>query len=181
MLPGWRDDLRRCLEEHGMAGIRLHPNYHGYTLEFPAFARLLDIATEAGRFVQIAVAMEDTRTQHEKVRVPDVDLAPLVTILKNKPQARVQLLNHRPRSPLLNQLAELPGVYFDTARVEGTDGVPRLVESVQAGRVMFGSHAPFLIPEAALIRTHESGLLDEPSLRAVFSGNAERFRKGSVT
>lgn len=180
-LPGWQNDLRRCFEEHNMIGIRLHPNYHGYTLESPAFARLLDLATDAGRFVQLAVTLEDTRTQPEQLQVPDVDLLPLVKILKSKPQARIQLLNDKPNSALLRQLAELPGLFFDTARVEGTDGVPTLVRSVQAGRVLFGSHAPFLVPAAALIRTHESNLLDEPALRDVLSGNAERFLKGEKT
>lgn len=179
-LPGWEDDLQCCFEEHNMPAIRLHPNYHGYTLDSPAFVRLLDLAADAGRFVQIAVALEDTRTQHERLQVPDVDLGPLATILKRLPRARVQLLNDRPRGAMLNQLAELPGLYFDTARVEGTDGIPHLVKSVKPGRVLFGSHAPFLIPEAVLIRTHESGLLDRPSLHAVLSRNAERFRKGNV-
>ena len=47
------------------------------------------------------------------------------------PEARVQLLNHRLRSPLLETLAPIPGLYFDTARVEGTDGVPNLVSNLQ--------------------------------------------------
>ena len=86
--------------------------------------------------------------------------------------ARVQILNHNLRPPLLQQLGETPGMFFDMSRVDGTDGVPQLVQSVPPGRVMFGSHAPFLIPEAALIRVHESGVLDDASLRAVLSENA---------
>lgn len=174
-LPGWEADLKSCINEHSMPGVRLHPNYHGYTLNDPRFSRLLKLTTEAGRFVQIASAMEDVRTQHPTVRVEDVDLSPLPKIVAGIPKARVQILNHRLRSPLLDQLANTPGVFFDTARVDSTDGVPRLVESVPAGRVLFGTHAPFLIPEAALIRVHESAMLDEAGLQAVLGGNADRL------
>ncbi|MHC4876531.1 MAG: amidohydrolase family protein [Planctomycetota bacterium] len=174
-LPGWEDDLERCIE-HGMPGFRLHPNYHGYSLDDARFVDLLKRAARAELFVQIAVSLEDGRTQSNLVRVADVDLTPLVKLLPTIPGARVQLLNHKLRSPLLGQLAKTSGVYFDTARVDSTDGVPKLIQSVPSGRVLFGTHAPFLVPEAALIRTHESGLLDDGGLQAVLAGNADAFR-----
>ncbi len=173
-LPDWEHDLGRCIDQHEMPGIRLHPNYHGYTLDDPRFARLLQLATKAGRFVQIASAMEDTRTQHPMLQVADVDLAPLPDVMRRTARAKVQILNARPRQPMLDQLAKVPGIYFDTARVDGTDGVPRLLEQVPAGRALFGTHAPFLIPEAALIRVHESSGLDEKTLRSLLSENAEQ-------
>lgn len=176
-LPDWEHDLSRCIEEHRMPGIRLHPNYHGYTLDDPRFKRLLERATAAGRFVQLAAAMEDTRTQHPLLRAADVDLAPLAELMRGVAGARVQILNYRPRPPLIDTLAQTPGLFFDTARVEGTDGVPNLIKRLPLGRVMFGTHAPLLIPEAALIRVHESGQLDEASLRAVLSENAARVLK----
>lgn len=172
-LPDWEGDLRRCVDEHNMPGIRLHPNYHGYTLDDPRFGRLLELATAAGRFVQLAAAMEDTRTQHSLVRVADVDLVPFVDLMPRIARARVQILNYRP-SPLLETLAKTPGLFFDTARVEATDGVPNLFKRVPPGRVLFGTHAPFLVPEAALIRVHESGQLDEAAMETVLSKNAER-------
>jgi predicted TIM-barrel fold metal-dependent hydrolase len=171
-LPDWDDDLRRCIEQHNMPGIRVHPNYHSYTLDDPRFAQFLEQATAAGRFVQIVATMEDTRTQHPMLRVPDVDLAPLPGLMRRIDRAKVQILNVRPRSPLLEQLAKADRIFFDTARVDGTDGVPKLMQDVPRGRVMFGTHAPFLIPEASLIRVHESSSLGEESLRAVLSENA---------
>lgn len=180
MLPGWQTDVRRCFEDHHMIGVRVHPGYHGYTLDDAEFAKLLSITAEAGRFVQVVVCLEDTRTQNELVRVPDVDLAPLIPLLRQIPKSRVQLLNYRPEAALMKQLSSLPNVDFDIARVEGTDGVPRLVDVVASERVLFGSHAPFLIPEAALIRTHESGLLDAGQLQAVLAGNPQRLRRSAT-
>jgi predicted TIM-barrel fold metal-dependent hydrolase len=179
-LPDWEDDLRRCVEDHKMPGVRLHPNYHGYTLDDSRFVELLERATAMGRFVQVAAAMEDTRTQHPMLRAAEVDLVPLADVMPSIAGARVQILNCRPASLLLETLAKTPGLFFDTARVEGTDGVPHLIKRAGPGRVMFGSHAPFLIPEAALIRVHESGQLDEAALREVLSQNAERVR-GNIT
>jgi predicted TIM-barrel fold metal-dependent hydrolase len=174
-LPDWKEDLRRCIEIHQMPGVRLHPNYHGYALDDPRFAELLELSAKARRFVQIAAAMEDTRTQYPLLQTPDVDLTPLAAVMNRIKSAKVQILNVRPRPPLLSQLAKTPGIYFDTARAEGTDGVPNLVKSLPRGRVLFGTHAPFLIPEAALIRVHESNLLDEAALKDIFSGNAEKL------
>lgn len=172
-LPGWEEDLRRCCGKLSMPGVRLHPNYHGYTLDDPRFAKLLSLATKAGRFVQIAATMEDTRTQHPNLVMQDVDLAPLADVVKRVPGARVQILNYRPRGPIFERLAKTTEVMFDTARVDATDGIPKLVRSLPAGRVLFGTHAPFLIPEAALIRVHESGELDDKALQAVYAGNAD--------
>jgi predicted TIM-barrel fold metal-dependent hydrolase len=179
-LPGWEQDVAQCFGELAMPGIRLHPNYHGYALDDPRFARLLELATREARFVQIAAAMEDTRTQHSLVQAGDVDLTPLADTVTRIRGARVQVLNARLRGALLNRLAATPGVWFDTARVEGTSGVPQLVAQVGRDRVMLGSHAPFLIPQAALIRVHESGELDEPSLRSVLCDNARTFVEGAA-
>lgn len=173
--PGWEADLRQCFETHQMPGIRLFPNYHAYKLTNPRLEALLNAVADAGRLTQIAVSMEDTRMQHPLVPVRDVDLKPLTALLMKVPTARVQLLNHRLRLSFAEMLAKNPGLYLDTARVEGTDGIPKLIHSLPGGRVLFGSHAPFLIPQAAMIRTHESGQLTDDELAAVLSGNAKRF------
>lgn len=171
--PGWQADFEQCRGELGMAGVRLHPGVHGYSLDHPGFRGLLENAAASGLFVQVVAVVEDRRTQPDLFRTADVDLQPLPTACRGLDSLRLEVLNARPSIGLAQQLCELPGLYLDTARLEGTDGVPRLVQSLPPGRVLFGSHAPFLIPEAALIRVHESGLLAESQLRSVYESGLE--------
>ncbi len=173
-LPDWERDLQRCHEEHDMPGIRLHPNYHGYPLDDPRFERLLRSAAERDLLVQLAVAMEDPRTQHAKLQVPEVDLTPLPEVVRQVPGARLMLLNYRPKARELALLAAVPEIRFDIARVESTDGIARLVEAVSPQRVMFGTHAPFLIVESALIRIYES-TLQEANIPMLLAENAKQL------
>ena len=175
-LPGWRYDVQRCLGTAHMPGIRLYPGYHGYDLKDPLFGEVLAEATRQKGLVQIAVAMEDSRTQSPLMRVPEVDPAPLQHWMQQIPEARVQLLNARPGGTERAKLAEIPRVVFDTSRVDGTDGVADLVRAVGADRVLYGSHSPFLIPEAACIRMVESRL-QASTVSRVMQDNPERFRR----
>ncbi len=166
--PGWKRDLATA-----RAAIRLHPGYHGYSLDDGRFTDLLFAAGERGVLVQLAVALEDPRTQPDLMRVPEVDLTPLPAAMEQAPPARVQLLNWKGRSPLTNSLRDLPNLYLDTALADGTDAVATLVRTFGPERVMFGTHAPFLIPEAAFLRVHEADL-DGAVLSGLIRGNAER-------
>ena len=171
--PGWRDDFELCHSQLAMPGIRLHPGCHNYQLTTPAVRELLELAAKAGVFVQLTAAVEDRRTQPQQYRTADVDLLPLCEVCRDLPGLRLQLLNARPSLILAEKLSGVPGLCFDTARLEGTDGAPRLFQSLGRGRVMFGSHAPFLIPEASLIRIYESGLLSPEDVRLILESGRD--------
>lgn len=159
-LPDWEDDVRRCHEQHNMPGVRLYPNYHGYALDSPLFARVVDLATRSGMLVQMYVSMEDERSHHPLVRVPPVDVKPLPGVLANVPEARVMLLNclRGPRSAALSLLAKVEQVAFDIATLEGAGGVAEVLTQVPAERLVYGSHAPFFYPESAVLKIKESRL-----------------------
>jgi len=176
-LPDWEEDLRRCAAVHKMPGIRLHPNYHGYALDDPRVAKLLDLAAASKLLVQIAVRMEDPRTQHKLLTVPDVDPTPLVALLPKLPPLRVQLLNAMTgvRPDLIDKLVAASNVSVELAMLEGINGITKLLAHVPQERVLFGSYFPFYACEAAKLKLQESAL-GEVQRTAIALENAKRLR-----
>jgi predicted TIM-barrel fold metal-dependent hydrolase len=176
-LPNWQEDLDRCQHEHRMPGIRLHPNYHGYKLDDPEFRALLRLAAARKLIVQLALCMEDERTQHPLMRVAPVDTTPLPDIVKTEPQLHLVILNIYPQLQLdkLRPLTAAGQVYFDCAMAERIGAVTRLADQLSFPRVLFGSNYPLFYFESALLKVQESGLTEAQS-RAVCEQNARRLR-----
>lgn len=156
--PSWKKDLNRCIVHHQMHAIRLHPTYHQYSFDSWSFRELLKIAKENKLLIQIATTLEDTRTQNQLTARAAANLEQLSETLTSNPHSFIQLLNYRPTEKMTKILAEHEGLYFDTARVDGTDGLKQMLHHVPEDRLLFGTHAPFLIPEASMIRILESGI-----------------------
>ena len=178
VLPDWEEDLRRCHEEFHMPGIRLHPNYQGYSLDHPALARLLAMAAERGLLVQVVAWMEDERTQHPLLRVPMVDLSRLAPVLANIAGARVMVLNGfisvRLAQKALPGLRKFAQVVFDLAMQEQIAGLKVLIDAVGLDRVVFGSYSPMFYFEAATLKLRESALTADQTEPILF-GNARRL------
>jgi predicted TIM-barrel fold metal-dependent hydrolase len=175
-LPFWEDDLRRCREHHHMPGIRLYPAWHGYGLNHPSFAALLKAADTEGLVVQLALRLEDERTLHPLLRLHPIDLTPLVELVASLPRLRLVLLDHAgmANAEFLKKLIRAGQVYVDIGNLEGLGGVAQLLQTVPAGRVLFGSHYPFYYFESAVLKLRESKL--EPAQEnAIRRDNAKRL------
>ena len=139
-LPDWPEDLRRCAEELGMPGIRLHPNYHNYRMDEPLFAELLDRVLDYRLIVQLVVREDDVRVQHPLMQVADTDTKGLVGLIHARPALRLVLLNalSTVRGNELAELAATRQVWCDIATQEGIGGVAELAATVSPDRVLFG-------------------------------------------
>lgn len=175
-LPDWKEDLRRCVEQFAMPGLRLTPAYHQYGLDDPRFVELLDRATERQLIVQIALRMEDDRTQHPLVAVPDVVTTPLLKLIPERPKARIELINslRTVSGEALSRLALTGRVWFDISMQEGAAGLESLLKLMPLERVLLGSYAPFFVPESAVLKLCESELA-EGQRNAITTSNAEQL------
>jgi hypothetical protein len=174
--PDWQEDLRRCQEVHKMPGIRLYPNYHGYKLDDPVVAELFALAAGRKQLVQIALSMEDIRTQLPLMQVLPTNPAPLADLLKQTPDLRVVLLNGH-GAGRRGGVTPAKNVYFDIAMVEGVGGIQRTVNQLGASRMVFGSHYPFFNFLSAVLKVKEAGLPADQE-HAVLEGNAQALLKG---
>lgn len=178
MLPDWEEDLRRCHDIFRMPGVRVHPNYHSYTLEHPSFARLLSICAERNLILQIVAWMEDERTPVPALQAQIVDLRPLAALLEGRPKARVMVLNGfiSLRSVQLpwDRLKQFGNLAFDIAMIEQLMGVKVLADALGVERIVFGSYSPMFYFEAAFLKLREANL-SPAQTEALLSKNAARW------
>jgi predicted TIM-barrel fold metal-dependent hydrolase len=183
-LPDWQEDLRRCCEVYRFPGIRLYPNYHGYSLGDRAPLDLLFRAANQKLLVQIALCLEDTRTQLPPMQVPFTNPTPLAEVVRRIPNLRLLLLNGRDwlrdESSGLRDCAQAGNVYWDIAMVEGVGGIAELISATSADRVLFGSHYPFYYFESALLKVRSAGLPQAQEV-ALLQGNARMLLSNAAS
>ena len=176
MLPDWEEEFRRCVEVHRMPGLRLYPNYHGYKLDNPDFAKLLGMAAAKGLLVELALIMEDDRMMHPLLRVPVTDPAPLAGVVRQTPGLRLVIVNglRTLRDKALVDVVNSGNVSVDIAMLDAVNGVTDLLAQLPAGRVLFGSYAPLFYFEAATLKVQECPLT-EAQVRAIRYESAQRL------
>lgn len=171
--PGWEEDVQEA-EAAGFVGVRLYPNYHGYTLTDGGLRDLLGAARARHWPVAIYHKVQDERLHHWHMAVPPTDMTGLNKLVEDFPQ--VPLLVMGQGVPFAAQYASLfagSRLYMDISRCEGVAGVADLVRLAGPEHVLFGSHAPLFYLESAVLKIQEAGL-SEADREAVLHRNARR-------
>lgn len=102
--PMWEEDLRECIEELGMQGVRLFPLYHDYAVADPGVVDLLDACADYDIPVMFVGQLEDKRQHHSNWKIRDYDEVgsknwsdeqadALVDVLQQSPEADVVVAN----------------------------------------------------------------------------------------
>jgi predicted TIM-barrel fold metal-dependent hydrolase len=154
---GWQDDLTECTEKFGMKGLRLYPKWHNYRLGDRCCADLANAATTLGLVITIPLRVEDYRQRSWLVDVPDLAPAEIEPLLRSNPGSRFVLLNGAgyTASALGRKGSDLPANYWiEISRLSAlmANEIGSLIETLGAGRVVFGTGMPFNAPDPALVK-----------------------------
>jgi predicted TIM-barrel fold metal-dependent hydrolase len=176
---GWEDDLKTCVHDFGVRGLRLYPNWHRYSLSDASCLELVHAATERDLIVAIPIRVEDPRERSWLVDVPDLSLADVATLVKSCPQTRFLILNgfgYR-SSPLARKSSGLPANYAIeisrlTALLDSEIGF--LMKELGADRLVLGTGMPFNYPDPALLKVDVLAASREQKDQ-LLGGNAARM------
>src|SRR3954465_699870 len=145
-LPDWEEDVRRCHEVFHMPGIRLHPNYHSYTLNDPRFTRLLELASARGLVVQLVACLGNEKHFLLSPSTTEVNIKPLAGKLAAYKSLRFVLAhvnaNASANDGTIQALLEAKHVYFEFAGSSELESIRKLTDEVSPARLVFGSGAP---------------------------------------
>jgi predicted TIM-barrel fold metal-dependent hydrolase len=180
--PGWEADFAACFGKLGFRILRLFPTYHGYDLGDACFREIVAAAGERNLPVILTVRIEDERQHHWLVKVPALDTTAAAEAIGVFP--RVTFVLSGATYPELRSakqlLAPSSNWYFDIARMQGRHADPgpvevlvRAIAEFGAGRMLFGSNAPFQYVRSSLLKVVR-GAISESDKQAILSGNALR-------
>lgn len=181
--PGWHADFVECFGRMGFVGLRLFPTYHGYDLEDRCFRDVVEEAEKRRIPVVLTVRVEDERQHHWLAKVPALDLQAAASVIANRPGV-IFVLSAATYAELRSvgqSLEQRDNWYFDIARMQGRHDNPgpvevvvRGIEDFGAGRMLFGSNAPFQYVKSALLKVQRASI-GESDRELILSGNAMRL------
>jgi predicted TIM-barrel fold metal-dependent hydrolase len=138
------------------SAIRLHPNYHGYTLDSDTVQNFVRKAGEAGLPVIVQIQMQDLRGMNPLLRVADTEPASVLRLALACPETAIVAAGIRwgHANTLAKSAAETPEhrLYLETSHLEFVDPIRRFIDQFGPERLLSGSHAPLLTPASLQIK-----------------------------
>ncbi len=156
------------LDDQNFRGIKLHPLLDGYHPNDPMVHPLADLAAERGLPLLI-------HTGHPIFTLP----WSVEELAQAKPETKV-IMGHMGHGNIIYINAAIdgaerhPNVYLETSGMPMHTKIAEAVNRVGAGRVLYGSDAPFHHPEVELLKVRLSGIKSS-DLSMVLGKNAERL------
>lgn len=143
---GWRRDLTESVEKWGMKAITLIPSHHGYSLMDELGHEALVRISELGIPLVLTQRFEDRRQRHHWDVADDLETKTVLEVAQAHPKLKLMLSNWIGLDGTKLANVGLKGrclIDFARLHVVLNKDVAKLIESLGAESIAFGSHMPF--------------------------------------
>jgi len=161
---GWRDDLKQCQEDFGMAGLRIFPHYHDYKITDKDSLEMIQRAADRKMPLSVPIRVVDRRQRHWLDSVGDLSIADIGSAMSECPEAKFIILNGRGfQNSILVKDEKLKAGNFliDISRMTSVlqEDIPKLISALGPSKLAFGTGIPFKYSAPALLKVQ---VLDAP-------------------
>lgn len=144
------EELRRCQEDLGLKGIKLHPTSQGFTLDHPTLIDILSLAQECGMPV-----IFDTG---KKLSPP----SGIATLARRFPDLKLIMAHINLLEESLQAAKDAPNIYLGTTGYFNTGRLGQAIKGTGAHRFISGSDSPYIKMERETLKFSAApGLTDE--------------------
>ena len=178
--PGWKEHLKKCVEIYRVKGVKLHPDYHKFSL---TGAEMDELVKEVKRYnlpIFVELSVQDMRHHPPYCFVEETPITEATAMIEQYPDVKIVLGGGKHFwSRVESLLKALPptceNYYIETSGIGGPfDGLRGLVEKIGGSRLIFGTRMPLLIPEAAKLNIEKSKI-SEMDKELILGGNAVKM------
>lgn len=145
----WAEVVELAASDGRVRMIKLLPSYHMYEISERVLEPLVRMTQRHRLVIGLQMRMEDKRGMYPLLRVDDPDIVRVVKTVSYFPEQPF-VLGYPYIGELVQVLNSVKNVYVELAGLEHVDVTLQLKKLYSLDRILFGSHAPFFIPEAVL-------------------------------
>ena len=171
----WKKHLQECLENYNVKGIKLHPDYHKYSLLEEKTAEIMEEARKYRLPVYIQTSLLDMRHHPGYCLVPEVPISEVAQAIERYPQNTFIIGGAQHFRSRANELIRTTTRDNYSIVIDGIggffDGLGSFVDQIGSDRLLFGTRTPILYAEAAKMVVEQSPISNEDQDR-IFAANA---------
>lgn len=169
----WPEVVDLAVQDGRVRMVKLLPSYHMYDISEHTLEPLVKLTQQHKLLISLQMRVEDKRGMYPLLNVNDPDIVRVVKVLSYFPEQLFVLSN-----PVISELAQVlnsvDNVYVELASLENMDVTLHLKGLYTLDRIVFGSHAPFFIPESVLSKLKYTDATQD-DVEQIASRNAERL------
>ena len=172
-MPDFLENLDYYRQRAGLKAVKLYPNFHNYSLRSRRVEKLVAYLETNDIRLIINVRLVDERHQYFGLKIKGLATRQIADFGYKYPS--IQFLCTGLYLPEIEELAPVcPNFSTDMSFADWHDLIPRLLESLPADRLFFGSHTPLMVTEANAAKLRMADI-PESTRRQIGRENAERF------
>ncbi|MBD3181277.1 amidohydrolase family protein [Candidatus Poribacteria bacterium] len=180
-MTNWSQSMEKCFIEMKFIALKLHPNYHGYSLSHDSVYQMLELAGQTNKPVIIQMRIQDIRAQSDLARAEDVSIQQVIGVVRDHPNTGFILggIKWVEAAVSSQDIKELENLWLDISNLEYMGGLRRMIQLYGPQKLVFGTHAPFFVVRSAILKLQAAGLSEEER-KNITIGNAQTVLKNML-